>query len=62
MMDAGHSFAHFPQPTHRVSSTFARIPRQIWIADIGHTFTQQPQATQEPASTTAFRFFLDSML
>lgn len=45
MTEAGHSFAHLPQPTHCSSLTAARIPRQIWMADSGHTFTQQPQAT-----------------
>ena len=58
MTEAGHSFAHFPQPTHRSALTAARIPCQIWMADRGHTFTQQPQATQVFLSTTALRFFL----
>lgn len=55
---AGHSFAHFPQPTHLPSITSAMIPRTIAIACMGHTLTQHPQATQAVWSTTAFRRFL----
>lgn len=53
---AGHSFAHFPQPTHLVISTSAMIPFIILIAPIGQTLMQQPQATQSDCSTKAFRF------
>lgn len=57
MTEAGHSLAHFPQPTQTSGSTFAMIPRQTEIAFKGHTLTQHPQATQAPTSTKAFRFF-----
>ena len=43
---AGHSLAHFPQPTHLLPSTWAATPLTTWIADSGQTFAQQPQATQ----------------
>ena len=43
---AGHSFAHFPHPTHLSESILALIPLQIAIAFNRHTLTQQPQATQ----------------
>lgn len=58
MTDAGHSLAHFPQPTHFLGSTFAATPLKTEIAPKGHTLTQQPQATQEAASTKALRLIL----
>ncbi len=58
MMDAGHSFAHFPQPTHFSVWTFAMIPFQISMAFIGQILTQQPQATHISVVTIAFFFFL----
>ena len=58
MTEAGHSLAHFPQPTHRSVLTLAAIPFQISMADRGHIFAQQPQATQVFSSTNAIRRFL----
>lgn len=55
---AGHSFAHFPHPTHLSESILALIPLQIAIAFNRHTLTQQPQATQWFSFTVAFRLFL----
>jgi hypothetical protein len=42
---AGQTMAHFPHPTHRISSTSAITPLKIEIALVGQTFTQVPQAT-----------------
>ena len=55
---AGHSRAHFPQPTHFSSLTRAVNPCTISMERNGHTFTQQPQATQCASSTIALRRFL----
>ena len=54
---AGHSSAHFPQPTHLSEFTRAVMPRITSIALRGHTFAQQPHATQSSSVTIAFRFF-----
>lgn len=35
MTEAGHSFAHFPQPTHLLQSTLAAMPRTTSIAPNG---------------------------
>ena len=55
MTVAGHSLAHLPQPTQRLSSTRAAIPFTTAMAPRGHTFTQQPQATQSSVDTKALR-------
>ena len=54
---AGHSRAHFPQPTHFSALTDAVSPFTISMARSGQTFTQHPQATQCAASTKALRLF-----
>ena len=59
---AGHSRAHFPQPTHAAALTWAATPRMTAMAPRGHTFTQQPQATQADVSTTALRRFFTEFI
>lgn len=46
MAEAGHSLAHFPQPTHFSPFTWAMTPFQMEMAPKGHTSRQLPQATQ----------------
>jgi hypothetical protein len=60
MMEAGHSFAHKPQPIHLLASTCANIPRLMVIAFLGHTLIQAPQATQSlwDISARLFAIFL----
>ena len=53
---AGHSFAHFPHPTHNSLSMLAWMPFKIVIAFRGQTLMQHPQATHSWMLTTAFLF------
>lgn len=46
MAEAGHSLAHFLQPTHFSPFTWAMTPFQMEMAPKGHTSRQLPQATQ----------------
>ena len=59
---AGHSLAHFPQPTHFSCRTWAVMPRTTSMACSGQTFTQQPQATQADGSTTALRRYFTEFI
>ena len=55
-MLAGHSFAHFPHPTHNSLSMTAWMPWGMVIAFLGQTFIQHPQATHSRILTDAFLF------
>lgn len=53
---AGHTFSHFPHPTHLSCVTFAKHPLCTFIAPNGQVISQAPQATQIVLSTAAYRF------
>lgn len=59
---AGHSFTHFPHPTHRSPRISAQMPRGTEIAFLGQTLTQHPQATHSRVLTTAFLFVMITLL
>ena len=58
--EAGHSRAHFPQPTHLAAFTTARTPSGTEMAPSGQTFAQFPQPTHSAATTAVFFLFLIS--